>query len=138
MKKLLLLAGVPLMVTGCLAFPFVAVHTLVPPDSFVLGDQSVGLNEDHDRVEVRPYDGEFRSLYFVVEDRDVEIYDFVVIYADGTRERYGAHLVFQDGARSRTFALKRGPHRIRSIEFRYRTRGHWVDDRAHIFVYGVR
>ncbi len=138
MKKLLLLAGMSLLLSGCFGVPYIAVHTLVPPDSFVLGDRFVVSGNDRDRVEVRPYNGAFRSLYFVVEDRDVELYDFVVIYADGQRERYNARLVFGPGERSQTFGLGGGPRRIRSIEFRYRTRGPWADERARVLVYGIR
>jgi hypothetical protein len=138
MRKILLLASVSVLVTGCVGFPFVTVHTLVPENSFVIGDRSVPFKADRDKVEVRPYDGVFRSLYFVVEDRDIEIYDFVVVYDNGERERYDARLVFNHGARSRYFALHKAPRRIRSIEFRYRTAGRWADDQAHVVVYGVR
>ena len=137
-KTLLLVVGIPLLVTGCLGFPVIAVHTLVPPGSFALGERFVVSDHDRDRLEVRPYDGAFRSLYFVVEDRDIELYDVVVVHADGQRERYDGSLDFRDGARSRTFALRAGPRHIRSVEFRYRTRGPWADDRARVVVYGVR
>lgn len=138
MRKILLLVSVSVLVTGCMGVPFVAVRTLVPPDSFVIGERSVPFKADRDRVEVRPYGGAFRSLYFVVEDRDIEIYDFVVVYDNGDRERYDARLVFNHGTRSRSFALHRGPHRIKSIEFRYRTAGRWADEQANVVVYGVR
>lgn len=143
MKKMLLLTrlcvllGASLLLGGCLGFPVVTVRTLVPTGSVMLGERVESFGEDHDRFVVRPHDGNFRSLYFVVDDRDVEIYDFVVIYADGQRERYDSRLVFGPGARSQTFALRGGSRRIQSIEFRYRTRGRWADNRAHVAVYGV-
>lgn len=138
MRKMLLLAAAPLLLAGCIGFPVVMVHTLVPTRSIVIGERVEAVGDDHDRFEVRPYDGRFRSLYFVVEDRDVEIYDFVVVYADGQRERFDGPLVFGPGARSQTFALRGGARRIQSIEFHYRTRGRWADNRARVMVYGVR
>ncbi len=138
MKKMLLLTGASLLLAGCLGFPVITVHTLVPAGSVVIGERFEGIGDDHDRFEVRPYDGRFRSLYFVVEDRDVEIYDFVVVYADGQRERFDGPLVFGPGVRSQTFALRGGARRVQSIEFHYRTRGRWADNHARVLVYGVR
>jgi len=138
MSKIMLLAGLSVILVGCLGMPFVVVRGVVPPNSFALGERFVVYGADRDRVEVEPYDGMFRSLYFVVEDRDVEIYDFVVTYDNGQRERYDARLVFNHGVRSRYFALRGDSRHIRDIEFRYRTLGPWADDRAHVAVYGVR
>ena len=142
MRKMPLPAGAPLLMSlllaGCLGFPVVTVRTLVPTSSIVLGERFESFGDDHDRFVVHPRNERFRSLYFVVEDRDVEIYDFVVVYADGQRERYDTPLVFAPGARSQTFALRGGPRRIQGIEFRYRTRGRWADNRAHLTVYGVK
>ncbi len=136
--RLSLLLGACVGLCGCLGFPVITVHALVPPGSFALGERFVTWGGDGDRFEVRPYDGVFRSLYFVVDDRDIELYDVVVVYADGRRERYDGPMVFREGERSRTFALHEGPRRIRSVEFRYHTRGRWADQRARVVVYGVR
>ena len=140
MRKILPLAflvGVVSLLAGCLGMP-VAVGLVVPTGSISLGERFVAFRGDHDVVNVGPYDGAFRSLYFVVEDNDVEITNFVVTYGNGERERFDTRLVFTRGERSRYLELRGGERHIRSIAFTYRTAGEWRNGRAHVRVYGVR
>jgi hypothetical protein len=138
MKKILLLASVTLILGGCLGMPYIGVEMTVPAGSVTLGERFVPFRGDHDVIEIGPYDGRFRSLYFVVQDNDIEITSFVVTYSNGERERFDTRLVFDRGTRSRTVMLRGGERRIRNIDFTYRTIGDWRDGRAHVQVYGER
>ncbi len=135
---LLILAGITAMLAGCLGVPYVGVGIVIPDGSVTLGERFVAFRGDHDVIQVGPYDGAFRSLYFVVQDNDVEITNFVVTYGNGERERFDTRLVFSHGERSRYLPLRGGERRIRSIAFTYRTIGDWRDGRAHVQVYGER
>ena len=133
MKRILFLAAVALSVTSCMTGPLV-----IPPGSVPLGERTVNFKADHDVIGVGAYSGTFRSLFFVVEKNDVELFNVVVVYGNGERERFDTRLVFQEGSRSRVLDLRGGKRIIRSIQFTYRTIGTWADGRARVVVYGVR
>jgi hypothetical protein len=131
MGKILLLAAVALSVSSC-------VTMAAPADRVMLGERVVNFKADHDVIEVGNYEGFFRSLYFVVEKNDVEIFNIVVVYGNGERERIDTRLVFREGSRSRMVDLAGVKRRIRSIQFTYRTVGTWLEGRARVVVYGVK
>ncbi len=132
MRKLLLLAALPAVLSACMTGP------ALPRDAFFLGDRTVAFKADHDVIPVGGYDGFFRSLFFVVEKNDVEIYNVVVTYGNGERERFGTRLVFSADSRSRSLPFDGGKRRIKTIAFTYKTVGRWVDGRARVAVYGVK
>ena len=132
------LAAAVALLAGCLGMPTVAVGIAGPSGSITLGERFVAFRGDHDVIEVGPYEGGFHSLYFVVDENDVEITNFVVTYGNGDRERFDTRLVFAHGERSRSLVLRGGERHIRSIAFTYRTVGEWRNGRAHVRVYGVR
>jgi hypothetical protein len=133
MKRILFLAAVALSVTSCMTGPIV-----IPPGSVPLGERTVSFKADHDVIGVGAYSGTFRSLFFVVEKNDVELFNVVVVYGNGERERFDTRLAFQEGSRSRVLDFHGGKRIIRSIQFTYRTIGTWADGRARVVVYGVR
>ena len=142
MRKLLLLAAAAIAVAAFLALS--ACVTVAPggprapKESVVLGERTVNFKADHDVIGVGGYEGIFRSLYFVVEKNSIEIFNIVVTYGNGEKQRLETRLVFNEGSRSRTIAFDGGKRRIKTIAFTYKTVGKWEDGRARVVVYGVR
>ena len=113
--------------------------TVAPPsDRVLLGERVVAFRGDHDVVPVGRYEGNFRSMVVVVEKNDIEIFNIVVVYGNGEREKFGTRLVFREGSRSRDLQFAGGQRKVRAMEFTYRTVGSWQDGRARVLVYGVR
>jgi hypothetical protein len=74
----------------------------------------------------------------VVENNDVELFNLVVVYGNGERERIDTRLIFREGSRSRVIDLEGGKRRIRNVQFTYKTVGSWRDGRARVVLYGMR
>ena len=108
------------------------------PARVLLGERIVAFKADHDVVQVGRYEGNFRSLIIVVEKNDIELYNVVVVYGNGERDKFKTRYVFRGGTRSRDMQFAAGQRRIRAIEFTYKTVGDWQDGRARVLVYGVR
>lgn len=155
MRKILLLAGVSILCMSCVAVPVGRpgyggpgrpdapgpggpVRTAIPAKAVALGERAVAFKADHDVVPVRGYEGRFKSLFFVVEDNDIELFNVVITFANGEKESFGTRLVFREGSRSRSIALHGGERRITAIAFTYRTVGGWTGGQARVVVYGVR
>jgi len=141
MKKLLLVAPAALAVA--LMFALSACATAAsgpgaPKESVVLGERTVNFKADHDVVGVGGYEGTFRSLYFVVEKNSIEIFNIVVTFGNGEKQRLETRLVFNEGSRSRTIPFDGGKRRIKMIAFTYKTVGEWENGRARVVVFGVR
>jgi hypothetical protein len=131
MKKFLILAAIAFSLSACM--------TVLPaPGQEVLGERTVDFRTDHDVISVGAYEGMFRALSFQVEKNDVEIFNIVVVYGNGEREKIDTRLVFREGTRSRVVDLHGGKRRIRNIEFTYRTVGKRNEGKARVVVYGVR
>jgi hypothetical protein len=135
MRKILVLAALALSLSACLGF---TVESSSQAGTTVLGEATVDFRTDHDVIAVGRYEGFFRSLSFQVEKNDVELFNLVVVYGNGEREKIGTRLVFKEGSRSRIVDLHGGKRRITSIEFTYRTVGERHDGRARVVVYGVK
>jgi predicted small secreted protein len=145
MKKLLLLvpaalaAAAFLSLTACVTVAPRGPGAPKPPrESVALGERTVNFKADHDVIGVGGYDGVFRSLYFVVEKNSIEIFNVVVTYGNGEKQRLETRMVFNEGSRSRTISFDGGKRRIKTIAFTYKTVGKWEDGRARVVVYGVR
>ncbi len=132
MRKLLLCAIPLLLLSSCLIVP------TVPRDRVILGERAVDFHADHDVIQVGAYEGFFRSLLFVVEKNDIELFNFQVTYGNGEKEKFTTRLVLREGSRSRVLALTGGKRRIETIAFTYKTVGNWLEGRARVVVYGVR
>ena len=150
MRKILFLAAVALSVTSCVGTPWTttassdrntqarAEGSQPPRDSVLLGEQDVDFKVDHDKIDVKRHNGSFRSLFFLVEKNDMELFNLVVIYENGERQGIETRLTFNEGSRSRLIDLVGGERRIKSIQFTYRTIGTWQEGKARVVVYGVR
>jgi predicted small secreted protein len=132
MRKLIFLALFSFLISSCMTVPG------VPKNTVMLGERTVTFKADHDVIPVGAYEGSFKSLFFVVEKNDIQIFNLVVIYGNGERQRFDTRLNFNADSRSRYLAFTGGKRRIRTIAFNYRTAGTWVGGRARVVVYGVR
>jgi hypothetical protein len=149
MKQIMLLAVVALSVTACVGTPWVITAssdgaarpertaTRAPNNSVLLGEQEVDFRVDRDKIDVRRYEGSFRSLFFLVEKNDIELFDLVVVFENGERQNIDTRLIFNEGSRSRMIDLNGGERRIKSIQFTYRTVGSRHEGKARVAVYGV-
>lgn len=120
MKQILLLAAIALSVTACVGTPWVVTASSdkaarpeqtasqAPSDSVLLGEQEVDFRVDRDKIDVRRYEGSFRSLYFLVEKNDIEIFNLVIAFENGERQNIDTRLVFNEGSRSRMIDLNGG------------------------------
>lgn len=131
MKKLLLLAVLTLIASTAFA-------ERMPADSVVLGERTVDFHADHDVIQVGTYDGWFKSIGFWVERNNIEVFNVVVTYGNGEREKIETRLIFDEGTRSRMIQLEGGKRRIRNIAFTFKTVGNWFEGRARVVVFGVR
>ena len=131
MKKLFVFAALALVTP-------LAFSQNLPPGAVMLGERRVDYHADHDVIAVGPYDGWFKDIVFWVEKNNVELFNLVVTYGDGQRERFDTRLVFDQGTRSRFLHLAGGKRMIRNISFTYKTVGRWPEGRARVVVYGIR
>ena len=132
MKKLTFLVFVSFLAISCMSAPS------IPRDAVVLGEQEVNFTADHDVIQVGAHEGFFKTLFFVVERNDIQIYNLIVNYGYGQKESFATRLSFDKGSRSRSLVLEGGQRRIESIAFTYQTVGSWSGGKANVMVYGVR
>jgi hypothetical protein len=86
----------------------------------MLGEQTVSGRVDRDRISVGRYEGRFNKLTLVVLDSDLELQDFTINFADGTRYEPRVQHYFRENARTRVIDLPPGEQLIRDIELKYR------------------
>ena len=131
MKKLYLVAALCLVAS-------VSFAQDVPAGAVMLGERRVDFHGDHDVIPIGAYDGWFKDVVFWVERNNIEIFNLVLTYGNGERQRFDTRFVFDAGTRSRLLHLEGGRRHIRSIAFSFRTVGDWPEGRARVVVYGVR
>jgi hypothetical protein len=85
-----------------------------------LGERTVNGRYDHDRIEVGRYEGRFNKLTMVVENSDLELIDFKIVFGDRTEYHPQLQQVFRDGQRTRMIDLPASEAVIRSIDIRYK------------------
>jgi len=85
-----------------------------------LGERTVNGRVDHDRIEVGKYEGKFAKLTMVVENSDLELIDFKIVFGDRTEYHPRLSHVFREGQRTRAIDLPPGEAVIRFIDFKYR------------------
>jgi hypothetical protein len=86
----------------------------------MLGERTVDGRYDHDRIDIGRYEGRFTKLTLVVHDNDLEMLDFVVRFADGTKFEPRLTHFFRENSRTRVIELPPGETIIRSIDIRYK------------------
>ena len=69
---------------------------------------------------------------------NIQLYDLVVTYGNGDKEKFDTRLTFDEGTRSRALPLDGGNRQIQQISFTYKTVGDWVDGKARVMVYGIK
>ena len=85
-----------------------------------LGERTVNGQVDHDRIEVGKYEGKFAKLTMVVENSDLELVDFRIVFGDRTEYHPRLSHFFREGQRTRAIDLPPGEAVIRFIDFTYR------------------
>ena len=90
----------------------------------LLGSRQVNGRLDQDRIEIPRYEGRFNKLTMAVEESDLELLDFKIVFDDRTEYHPRLSYFFKEGQRTRAIDLPPSEHVIRVIELKYRnTRG---------------
>ena len=120
MRPTLLLSAV--IAIGVLAAPKAASAQPVWDNNgwVMLGERTVNGHFDHDRIEVGRMEGRFSKLTVVVENNDLEMIDFKIVFADSTDYHPTVNQFFREGTRTKIIELPPGEHTIKSLEFKYR------------------
>lgn len=85
-----------------------------------LGERTVNGRYDHDRIEVGRYEGRFNKLTMVVENSDLQLIDFKIVFGDQTEYHPRLEHVFREGQRTRVIDLPPSEAVIRYIDIRYK------------------
>lgn len=85
----------------------------------LLGQRTVQGRVDRDEIAVGRRDGRFGRIRFEVSGSAMELYDVVVVFANGDRFSPRVRLVFAEDSWSRTIDLPGGARVIRRVTFRY-------------------
>lgn len=85
-----------------------------------LGERTVNGRVDHDRIEVGKYEGKFGKLTMVVENSDLELLDFKIVFGDRTEYHPKLSHVFREGQRTRGLDLPPSEAVIRFVELKYK------------------
>jgi hypothetical protein len=86
----------------------------------MLGERTVNGRVDHDRIDVGRSDGRFNKLTMVVENSDLELIDFRIVFGDRTEYHPKLSYVFREGQRTRVIDLPPSEAVIRHIDIQYR------------------
>ena len=86
----------------------------------LLGERTVNGRVDHDRIDVGRANGRFDKLTMVVENSDLELLDFRIMFGDRTEYRPKLSFVFREGQRTRAIDLPPSEAVIRFIDIQYR------------------
>ena len=100
-----------------------------------LGERTVNGRVDHDRIEVGRYEGTFNKVNLVVENSDLELLDFKIVFGDNTEYHPKVSQVFHEGQRTRAIELPPSESVIRFIDIRYKNLS---AGEARVQVYGWR
>jgi hypothetical protein len=101
----------------------------------MLGERTVNGRVDHDRIDVGRSDGRFNKLTMVVENSDLELIDFRIVFGDRTEYHPKLSYVFREGQRTRVIDLPPSEAVIRHIDIQYRNLS---ADEARVQVWGFR
>jgi hypothetical protein len=85
-----------------------------------LGERTVNGRVDRDRIEVGRYEGRFSKLTMVVENSDLELIDFKIVFGDRTEFHPTVSQFFREGQRTRVIDLPPSEAIIRFIDIQYR------------------
>lgn len=103
----------------------------------LLGEQKVNFIRNTDVVTVYNTN-RYTSIRFKVEKRDIRLSSVKVVYENG--DKLAPTLDYDIAADQYSRVIELGPEgkAVRSIEFRYRTKGNVLKGRAKVLVFGKR
>jgi hypothetical protein len=101
-----------------------------------LGERSVNGRYDHDRIEIGRYEGRFSKLTMVVENSDLELIDFKIVFGDNTEYHPRLNHVFREGQRTQAIDLPPSEALIRFVDIRYKNVAGGGD--ARVQLWGLR
>lgn len=100
----------------------------------LLGTQSVDGKRDRDVIAVGKYQGRFDQLTMLVSDSDLDLTDFVVVFANNERWSPKLKHTFKEGQRTKAFDLPGDDRVISRIELAYANRP--GGGKARVDIYG--
>lgn len=130
---------VTLLVLACAAGTALAQPAIRPAPAWdsrgwvPLGERTVNGRVDHDRIEVGRYEGKFSKVNLVVENSDLELLDFKIVFADNTEYHPKVSQVFREGQRTRAIDLPPSEAVIRFIDVRYKNLPGGGNARVQVF-----
>jgi hypothetical protein len=140
MRYTIPILGMLLVVAAGSAFAQTRPTTPMPPQPLwdsrgwvQLGERTVNGRVDHDRIEVGHAEGKFNKLTMVVENSDLQLLDFKIVFADRTEYHPRLEHVFREGQRTRAIDLPPSEGVIRHIELRYKNLSGGGDARVQIW-----
>jgi hypothetical protein len=101
-----------------------------------LGERTVNGRYDHDRIEIGRYEGRFNKLTLVVDNSDLELLDFKIVFGDNTEYHPRLSHVFREGQRTRAIDLPPSEAVIRFVDIRYKNVAGGGD--ARVQLWGLR
>jgi len=110
-----------------------------PPGTWCkLGNVTASRDRDHDTIEIRGSDDEFRALKFKVKNSPINIHRMVVTYDNGAREEINTRNDIPKGGESRNIDLRgSGKRSLRRVEFWYDSAG-LLNGKAEVRLLGLR
>ena len=99
----------------------------------MLGERTVNGRVDHDRIDVGRYEGKFNKLTMVVENSELELIDFRIVFGDRTEYHPRLSHFFREGQRTHLIDLPPSEAVIRFIEIRYRNLPGGGDARVQVW-----
>jgi hypothetical protein len=99
----------------------------------LLGQRTLDGRGDRDVIAVNPYRGRFDELSIVVEDGELRLEDFTVVFANGERFSPRVKHAFREGQRSRVIDLPGDDRAIARIEL---MNGRWSGAPVTLSVFG--
>jgi hypothetical protein len=103
----------------------------------LLGEKRVDFGKDSDEFMVNS-NHQFTDVRFRVEDREVRIKEFKVVFQNGDKLAPAIEQDFAPGQDSKVIHISPQGRFIRSFEFKYRTKGNVLKGRGSILVFGKR
>jgi len=110
-----------------------------PPGTWCnLGHVTADRSRDHDTIEIKGSDDEFRALKFKVKDSPINIHRMVVTYDNGAREEVNTRNDIPKGGESRNIDLRgSGKRSLKKVEFWYDSTG-LLNGKAEVKLFGLR
>ena len=103
----------------------------------LLGEKRVDFGKDTDELMVNS-SYQFTDVRFRVEEREVRVKEFNVVFQNGDKLAPAIEQDFTPGQESKIIHISPQGRFIRNFEFKYRTKGNLLKGRASILVFGKR